>query len=826
MKNKITLLLLFLSFFLNGIANAQDGTNDPSFNPSDTGYANGANGTIYNAVPQLDGKIVIAGNFNRYTTIDRSKIARINADETLDLSFNPGEGANNTIRSVAIQQDGKIIIGGYFTEYDGQSVNRIARLNTDGSLDASFATGEGLDDGVTSLAIQPDGKILVGGIFEFFDGQYASHMTRLNNDGTKDSTFSVIGVNENIFDIAVQPDGKILAVGTFTTFNFNQKKYLVRLNANGTTDSSFIADMPSGNELYSVKVNELGIYIGGSFVLKRLNQDGTLNADLGLSTGLNATIYSIALQSDGKILATGDAGWLANGTYLRTCLARVNIDGTLDESFTSPLERDDNSIYFVTLKGDGKILACGDFYYYGNEAENHIVCLNSDGTKDSVFDIGKGTGADYFIKASVLQPDGKIVIAGGFLNFNGVSRKRIARLNQDGTLDETFSVGSGFKGFNGGSTQVSCLALQPDGKLIVIGNFKSYNGQPNSGIIRLNSDGTQDDSFNVTIENGNNFNTYVALQPDGKILYGGYFIGVGSDRYPLCRLNHDGSVDTSFNVVNLKKSIGKIIVQPDNKILVALRNAFGSNASPNFLVRLNSDGTTDLTFTPVPDTYIDSFYDMVLQSDGKIYVSGWKYDSGFIHKVTRLNNDGTTDTSFNTPIIDYSPYIAVQGDGKVVLANIYSYNNTDVKGLIRINTDGSLDETFNCGSGVYGYSYIESILFQDMEKMIIAGWFSEYYGEGRNKIARINSSGLLGNDTFVKPDNGLVVYKVNNSLVIDSTRNIASVDVYDLTGRLISQKKNIMDINTSIDGILVANTILIVNVKHVDGTLTTKKIYF
>ena len=137
-------------------AQALDATFDPGA---------GANSIIHSVAIQSDDKILIGGDFTTYDGTSRNHIARLNADGSLDTGFDPGAGANNGVRSVALDADGKILIGGFFREYDGTAINRIARLNADGSLDAGFDPGAGANDGIESVAIQADGKILLGGFF-------------------------------------------------------------------------------------------------------------------------------------------------------------------------------------------------------------------------------------------------------------------------------------------------------------------------------------------------------------------------------------------------------------------------------------------------------------------------------------------------------------------------------------------------------------------------------------------------------------------------------------------------------------------------------------
>jgi uncharacterized delta-60 repeat protein len=184
------ILLCFILIITRAFS--QSGTNDPTFNPTDRGFGfgDGANGATYTTAIQSDGKIVIGGNFTSYNGTASNYIARLNTDGSLDGGFNPGTGANNYILTTRVQSDGKIIIGGHFTTYNGTARNRIARLNTDGSLDAGFNPGTGADSYIGTTAIQSDGKIIIGGGFTSYNGTARNYIARLNTDGSLDAGFN------------------------------------------------------------------------------------------------------------------------------------------------------------------------------------------------------------------------------------------------------------------------------------------------------------------------------------------------------------------------------------------------------------------------------------------------------------------------------------------------------------------------------------------------------------------------------------------------------------------------------------------------------------
>ena len=434
------------------------------------GFDPNANGIVRSIAVQADGKILIGGGFttlspNGGAAVTRNRIARLNTDGTLDASFDPN--ADSDVYSIAVQTDGKILIGGNFTTLSpngGAAVtrNRIARLNTDGTLDASFDPNA--DSFVYSIAVQADGKILIGGDFTTLspNGGVAvtrNRIARLNTDGTLDASFDP-KASDNVLSIAVQADGKILIGGSFTTLS------------------------PNGGA--AVTRNRIA----------RLNTDGTLDASF--NPNADNTVFSIAVQADGKILIGGSFTTLSpNGgaAVTRNRIARLNTDGTLDASFNPNADSDVSSIAVQT---DGKILIGGNFITLspnGGAAvtRNRIARLNADGTLDASFD----PNANSDVLSIAVQADGKILIGGGFttLSPNGgaaVTRNRIARLNTDGTLDTAFDP-------NANGIVVS-IAVQADGKILIGGNFTTLS--PNGGaavtrnrIARLNTDGTLDASF-------------------------------------------------------------------------------------------------------------------------------------------------------------------------------------------------------------------------------------------------------------------------------------------------------------------------------------------
>lgn len=378
---------------------------------------------------------------------------------TIDLSFNPGLGINSTsyrVLTTSIQSDGKIIIGGFFNNFNGIIVkNSIARLNTDGTLDTTFDTTIGFNNGnayppyVNTIAIQSNGKIIIGGLFSHYGTTYSPGIARLNSNGTLDTTFNVgNGVNGSVKSISIQSDGKIIIAGNFTSYNGIARNRIARLNTNGTLDTSFNVGNGANNSVSTTVIQNNGkIVIGGFFTsynsipkwqIARLNTNGTLDTTFNTFSGIGVPygINSLAIQSDGKIIAVGKIPLSSTNSTISS-IVRFNIDGTLDSTFNNfagvvqPMD-----IYTTSIQSDGKIIIGGTFFTINGISRNRIARMNNNGTLDTSFDPGTGIGtaANKNISTISIQSDGKIIIGGDFFAYNGIERNCIARINGDTAL--------------------------------------------------------------------------------------------------------------------------------------------------------------------------------------------------------------------------------------------------------------------------------------------------------------------------------------------------------------------------------------------------------
>lgn len=351
----------------------------------------------------------------------------------LDSGFNSvlqGSIDANVYATVALP-DGKVLIGGNFTQVNGQARNRLARLNGNGSLDTTFTYITGADNKVFALALQPDGRIVVGGDFWSLNGANWRSIGRLNPDGSYDATFSrFTGMNGRVNAVAVQTDGKIVMGGTFTLVNGVTRNYLARLNTDGSLDTNFVAHADSDVDCLAIRPSGK-ILAGGEFkkvnnvdrtYLAQLNSDGSV--DGGFNVTLDYPVYALAIQTNGNVVIGGTFGRV-NGVW-QSSIARLNPDGSRDGTFGANTP---GSVYSLALQSNGRIVVAGRFSTMNSVNRMNIARLNENGMLDTGFD--PGAGPDYTVRTLALQNDGKVIVGGEFANVNYVNRTSIARLGGD-----------------------------------------------------------------------------------------------------------------------------------------------------------------------------------------------------------------------------------------------------------------------------------------------------------------------------------------------------------------------------------------------------------
>jgi uncharacterized delta-60 repeat protein len=377
-------------------------------------------------------------------------------DQTAYL-LNIGTGSNAIVTSQYVYPDGRVILGGTFTTWNGVARNRIIRLNTDGTPDTAFNTNTGTAfsvaaSDINSIQVDSTGKIVIGGIFTTYNGNTRNRLVRLNSDGTEDTAFYTnlgTAFGGNVWGVCVQADDKIVVSGAFTTFNALTRNRLLRLNSDGTEDTAFYTNL------------------------------GT-----ALSTATNGALV-IRQQADLKLLLGGD--FTALNATTRNRMIRLNADGTEDTAFYTNLGTAFGAqVNGIAVQADGKIVVGGSFTTLGANTRNYIVRLNSDGTEDSAFYFNFGVALNALVTdVTVRAADQKIFVAGNFTTGAGQTLNRIVVLGPSGNpdIDWLAQTGTGF------SAQTYQIRHDSNGDVYVCGSFAAYQTSTSLDFVKIKENG-------------------------------------------------------------------------------------------------------------------------------------------------------------------------------------------------------------------------------------------------------------------------------------------------------------------------------------------------
>ncbi len=697
------------------------------------------NGPLQAVLVQPDGKILLAGDFttispNGGLPVARNRVARLNPDGTLDTAFNPS--VDSRVYSLALQEDGRILVGGNFTSVGGQPRNSIARIDAvTGAVDSFDPQSTGFIF-VYSIAVQTDGKILVGGQFSTMGGQPRNHIARLDSATGLADSFDPDS-NGVVYVVALQPDGKILVGGNFNgadSIGGQMRNGMARLDpATGLADS-FHPDL--FGSVSSIALQPDGKVVGGGgflprsglpfYGIARWNNDGSI--DLGFNPHPDNDVRAVALQPDGKVLASGIFTLI--GGQARRGFARLDaVTGSADSFDPNPGAN--SSIGALAVQADGKILAGGFFTTLapnGGAAitRNNIARLETDGTVDRTLNLSM---AGYTVFATAVQTDGKILLGGQFTHILGVPRHNIARLNADGTLDLPFDPDA--DGF------IQSIALQADGKILVGGFFDAIGGQLRNSIARLDPTTGLADSFDP---NANNEIRAIVVQPDGKILVGGHYTSIGGQpRNRIARLDPTTGLADSFDP-NANVYILSIALQADGKILAGGAFTTIGGQTRHAIARL--DPTTGLADSFNPYSGNAQMVAIVVQPDGKILLAGDFFSIGGEARkgLARLDPITGLPDSFDPNSDNGGPArtLALQADGKILVGGLFSVMGGQTRhNIARLDGATGLADSFDPDATDVVYS----IAAHRDGKILAGGPFSSIGGQRRRLFAR------LGNDT-------------------------------------------------------------------------------
>ncbi len=762
----------------------------------DTSVPN-VSGTVFALAAQPDGKVLIGGSFSKVGSLNRTNIARLNPDGTVDTNFNAW--ANNTVNALAVQDDGAIVVGGNFTNLAGSACARLGRLTGNGIVDPSF--NPGVSNSVLCLAIQADGNILAGGTFTNVAGHPRNFLCRLTKSGALDSGFNP-GADNRVMSLAVQTNGSIVVGGFFSVLGGQSRNHLARLDTNGNIDNNFFAD--ADNFVYSVAIEPDGtILAGGRFTnltsqaspcLGRMTSDGF--ADSSFHASADGIVYSFALQTDGKILVGGAFTNVSGQVCSR--IGRINSNGSLDSSFNA--SSSNSTVFAVAIQSDGQVLAGGTFTNVSGLARTNLVRLSNTGTpSQSLGLVGStltwsrgGVAPEVWRTQFEASTDGNgwqslgagTRVAGGW-QITGLVLPASSSFRARGfTVGGQGSGSEGLVEFLAGKPVIAnaptnITSIPTSNVLISVGadgpgplyyqwrkNGANLNdagnirGSQNSTLSVSNVFGIDAGGYSVVVSNASGVVTssvaqltvldpFIAVAPASQWINAGEtgtftptVIGTGPFTYQWLKngTNINGATAVSLNVTNAQRAdIGNYSV--------IVSNNFGATTSVVAVLSVNFALSDSLHQDA--DAAVRA---IAVQPDGQILVGGeFNYLGGISRSyLGRLHADGTLDTAFTTGIdgLQYLTFVdafAVQPDEKVLVAGSFiRLGSKNLSSLGRMDSNGVEETTF--GPPLYmpgSYQFVSCLAIQTNQQILVAGCFDQFVGEYHTNIGRMSMAGTV-----------------------------------------------------------------------------------
>lgn len=616
-----------------------DGTLDSTFFPGA-----GCNGNVNAVVVQSDGGVVIGGNFTRVDGVACGRIARLHPDGSLDQRFNAavGAGFNSAVAALARQSDDRLVVGGYFTQLGGRLASRLARLQRGGEFDPDFVLPttpggpSGCDNDVLALAVASpsDDRVYVGGRFSDYSGQSVARVMRLEANGIRDSEFNapidtteVEGINGAVRALSPASEGRLVIGGDFTR---PAQRCVARLASNGSIDSTWLPpeDARPATFVFSVasyngfdgrvaaggEFTQIGSTAGNASGVVRYFDNGALDAAPGGALRRPATINAAVPAAGG--------GWFVGGTFTHLnnveCnrIARISETGVVDGLFSVGAEGKvgfNGPVETIVADGAGRLLVGGSFSTYKDISAPWLVRLETTGERDTGFALAPGIIGT--ISAVSIQPDGLIVVGGGFARNLGSARNNLARLLPGGALDPSFDTGSGQSGV------VWTVAIEREGHIVAGGNFTRFNGASRGYAARFDASGLLDPNFNAGLGLDWYVNAAVIRADDSLVIGGAFQHFDGVARGAAVGFAAGGSLLTGYNSGTgfTGGAVAGLHALPDGR-LYASGSFTGLAGQPvQGLARLNADGTAAMAFAAF-DRSVGENRGVIAAGDGRLLV--------------------------------------------------------------------------------------------------------------------------------------------------------------------------------------------------------------
>ena len=788
---------------------------DQVFNSNDFGfgYGDGFNYPTKCAAELTEGRILIGGNFDRYHGNEVSRLVCLNENLEVASDFQEPYGVNGTVQCITQLASGQIMIGGGFTEFMGQSALRVFRLNSDGSSDQQFNSYTGANGMVHSILELMDGRMLVTGDFSNYQGNAVNRVATVLPNGALDLGFSVgSGPDGLVYKATEQSDGSIVLVGAFQAFNGIPCNGVVKILPSGAFDPSFSVDLPTSVTFRTVTtLEDHTLLIGGAYhdsdtngVLINIDQNGQEVQVFYQHPEISGAVFHASQDSDGKILVVGDftewEGQSCAGVIRLSSNGEVDLSFGITPSYQGEIQQGipmangqvllvgiltsfggQPTNHLVTLNDSGAIvnqgvigtgcnkpvlgslalsqnafLVFGEMELYNGQSVGHVFKVDEFGTLDTGFDCG--ICANDHVTSAVKLADGGLLIGGAFSCFNGTLRKGLVKITQNGEVDQQFDVGSGADG------KVYAIHVLPNGNIAVAGNFQRFNGYQSPGLVVISQSGEIVTSFNV----GSGFDGPVLSLSSIKnnLVVGGQFSRYqGQSCENITLLNGQGNVESSWQSVEISGPVYSV-ASINGKILVGGRFLQVNGTDQQYLAALNGNG-----------------------------------------ELTQGFSSGSWPNNAVFSILPFS-------DGQQILVggDFTEYHGQQALYIALINNNGVLIPGIQTDCEPNGP--VNSLIMCEDHSVLVGGVFTAIADTGRNRLAKLSSTLTSQPTDSTLMNLTLSPNPTQDDLRIEGIYDELEVSVFNLLGELVIGRSTLKPFDRISVGDLESSTYFVKLKKH------------
>lgn len=692
------------------------------------------NGEVQAIARQANGGVIIGGDFTTVNGYGRGNIARLLPDGTLDPAWNPS--ADGAVHAIAVDPvSGDVYAGGDFSVIGARNRAHLAKLTGagTGAVDASWNPSP--NSTVEALAVDGSGNVYVGGWFGYIGGQYRECLAKLSGSGAGavDAAWNPSPYCDQVYALALDGSGNIFVGGWFTSISGWGRKCIAKLSASGTGQLD-INWNPLGADsyVYALALDGAGhVYAGGYFAnvggqsrkfIAKLSSTGNGDVDATWNPSANSSVEALAVDGSGNVYAGGN---FANiGGKLRYFVAKLSGSGSGDADAAWNPSPNGNLVHALAIDGSGNLHVGGNFTSIGGQPRVAYAVLSGSGTPSTVVadaEVTKGS-----VKAMARQPDGGVIVGGNFLKANGAPHANLLRLKPDGTLDPNWNPSS--------NNSVYALAVDGNGDVYAGGAFTSVNGTTRRYIAKLSGSG----SGNVDATWNPFANFWVlslALDGSGNLYAGGWFGYIGGQtRSRIAKLSASGTgmADVDWNPAAVGGDVYALALDGNGHLYVGGNFTGIGGLNRSHLAKLSSSsGAADIDWDPAPDGWP---YALGVDGSGNLYAGG----------------------NFST----------IGGQSRSRIAKLSGAGT------------GSIDTAWNPSVDTAGTVY--ALALDGSGHVHLGGSFSAVGGQGRSNIARVSANGAGGIDTSWNPSadgsiNALAMDAGDNLLAGGSFRTVGGV---------------------------------------------------